>query len=157
MDKDRFKQLTESKLGNVKPLLTETLEANAGAIQQFLKDNQDNTIVVDYNFGPKSAAAAGKYIARGWNANKYNDVTTVNKLWELMKEDGWDVGATPGFGPMMAKEVADILDQSKTKLDTWHSEQNKPKSTPTPAPVAVADTSAYVQHALTRPYDIGKI
>jgi hypothetical protein len=156
MNKYRFRQLLESQIGNVKPLLSEALEANAGAIQQFLKDNQDKTIVVDYNFGPKSAAATGKYIARGWNANKYNDVTTVYKLWELMKEDGWDVGTTPGFGPMMAKEVANILDQSKTKLDAWYASQNKSKTDQTQTKTSNT-TSAYVQHALNRPYDIGKI
>ena len=61
IDISKFKKLMESKLGNVKPLITEALAANAGEIQKFLQLNQDNTLVADYKFGNKSAIAAGKY------------------------------------------------------------------------------------------------
>ena len=37
MELNRFKQLLESTMGNVKPLISEATEANAGAIQQFLQ------------------------------------------------------------------------------------------------------------------------
>jgi hypothetical protein len=125
-----FFRLVESKLGDVKPLLSEQIEANAGAIQQFLKTNQDPNLVVDYAFGNGSAAAAGKYISRGSNDKNYDTVTTVQKLWELMKADNLDVGTTPGFGPKMATALAGLLDRMKGKIDTWVASQKNAGSKP---------------------------
>lgn len=145
MKLERFNQLLESTLGDVKPLLNEALEANAGKIQQFLKDNQDSTLVVDYNFGPKSATAAGKYVAKGYNDANYETVTTVQKLWELMKADNLDVGTTPGFGPKMAKELARILEKSKEKIDAAANQQNNALNVQPISNANVADNTYVAQ------------
>jgi hypothetical protein len=157
MELNRFKQLLESTMGNVKPLISEATEANAGAIQQFLQLNQDNSIVVDYKFGNKTATATANYIARSWNAPAYSGITTVQKLWEVMKGYKNDVGETPGFGPKMAAAVAKVLDQGKAKLDAAAAAAAKPKPAPTPVPKAAPAKTAYQSYAETRPYDIGKI
>lgn len=156
MEISRFKELLESSLGNVKPLLTEATAANAGEIQKFLQLNQDKTIVVDYNFGPKSATAAGKYIFRGTNKKDYNSVTTVKRLWELMKAENLDVGTTPGFGPKMAAALAKLLDQSKVNLDAWYASQKKATTTTTTIyrSAAVADNTYVAPQNLYHP---GKI
>lgn len=114
----KFLKLLESKLGNVKPLLNEQVEANAGSIQQFLKDNlPDPNLKVDFIFGNGTATAAAKYIAKSWNTNGYDNITTVQQLWQVMKNYKNDVGETPGFGPKMAAALAKVLNQGKTKLD----------------------------------------
>jgi hypothetical protein len=120
-------RLTESDLTRIvrRVISEQQVEANAGSIQEFLKANQDNTIAVDYKFGNKTATAVAKYIVRGYNDASYNNVTTVNQLWQVMKDDGHNVGAKPGFGPMMAAEVARLLIQAKAKLDAWYASKNK--------------------------------
>jgi hypothetical protein len=116
IDTSKFKKLMESKLGNVKPLITEALAANAGEIQKFLQLNQDNTLVADYKFGNKSAIAAGKYLFLGTGKENYNTVTNVKTLWAAMLANGLDVGDTSGFGPKMAKALAAALETSKTSI-----------------------------------------
>lgn len=127
IDTSKFRKLMESKLGNVKPLITEEpLKANAGEIQKFLQSVGYSDLVVDYKFGDKSAIAAGKYLFLGTNKENYKNVTNVKTLWDAMLANGLNVGDTPGFGPKMAKALAAALDlasQSQTK-------------TKTPAPVA---------------------
>lgn len=118
MQKYRFDQLLESELGNVKPLLMESTKANAGDIQKFLQLNQDNTIEVDYNFGDKTAQAVAKYLLKAYpESKKYSKVSTVQQLWQVMKENNNDVGLTPGFGPKMASSVARLLDKAKTQIE----------------------------------------
>jgi len=116
IDTSKFKKLMESKLGNVKPLITEALAANAGEIQKFLQLNQDNTLVADYKFGNKSAIAAGKYLFKGTGISAYNTVTSVKTLWDVMSANKLDVGTTPGFGPKMAKALAAALETSKNVI-----------------------------------------
>jgi len=116
IDTSKFKKLMESKLGNVKPLITEALAANAGEIQKFLQLNQDNTLVADYKFGDKSAIAAGKYLFKGTGISAYNTVTNVKTLWDVMLANKLDVGTTPGFGPKMAKALAAALETSKNVI-----------------------------------------
>jgi hypothetical protein len=116
IDTSKFKKLMESKLGNVKPLITESLSANAGEIQKFLQLNQDNTLVADYKFGNKSAIAAGKYLFKGTGISAYNTVTSVKTLWDVMSANKLDVGTTPGFGPKMAKALAAALETSKNVI-----------------------------------------
>ena len=129
IDTSKFRKLMESKLGNVKPLITEALAANAGEIQKFLQLNQDNTLVADYKFGNKSAIAAGKYLFKGTKIPAYDTVTNVKTLWDVMLKNGLAVGDTPGFGPKMAKALAAALETSKTAIDSA-------AQTKTPAPVA---------------------
>ena len=143
IDTSKFRKLMESKLGNVKPLITEALTANAGEIQKFLQLNQDNTLVADYKFGNKSAIAAGKYLFKGTNIAAYNTVTNVKTLWSAMSENGLDVGTTPGFGPKMAKALALALETYKPAIDS--AAQTKtvtPVKTPV-APVAPVPSLAY--------------
>ena len=116
IDTSKFRKLMESKLGNVKPLITEALTANAGEIQKFLQLNQDNTLVADYKFGNKSAIAAGKYLFKGTKIPAYNTVTNVKTLWDAMLANKLDVGDTHGFGPKMAKALAAALESSKTAI-----------------------------------------
>jgi len=129
IDTSKFRKLMESKLGNVKPLITEALAANAGEIQKFLQLNQDNTLVADYKFGNKSAIASGKYLFKGTKIPAYDTVTNVKTLWDVMLKNGLAVGDTPGFGPKMAKALAAALETSKTAIDSA-------SQTKTPAPVA---------------------
>ena len=146
IDTSKFRKLMESKLGNVKPLITEALAANAGEIQKFLQLNQDNTLVADYKFGNKSAIASGKYLFKGTNIAAYNTVTNVKTLWDVMSANKLDVGTTPGFGPKMAKALAAALETSKTAIDSA-------AQTKTPAPV-VAPVKPVVPSLVYRPgYD----
>jgi hypothetical protein len=129
----------ESKLGNVKPLITEALAANAGEIQKFLQLNQDNTLVVDYKFGDKSAIAAGKYLLLRTKKENYKNITNVKTLWAAMLANGLKVGDTPGFGPKMAKALAAELDLvSPINYNPNPVEQTKteiPVAAPVKAPV----------------------
>jgi hypothetical protein len=79
------------------------MQPNAGDIQQFLI-NIGYNIGLDYAFGDQTAAAFGTF-AYGGNAG----INTVVKLWQKMKSEGKNVGNTPGFGPMMATEVASMI------------------------------------------------
>ena len=139
IDTSKFRKLIESKLGNVKPLITEALAANAGEIQKFLQLNQDNTLVADYKFGNKSAIAAGKYLFRGTNIAAYNTVTNVKTLWAAMLANKLAVGDTPGFGPKMAKALADELETSKTAIAAAQTKT----VTPVKSPVAPVPSLAY--------------
>ena len=116
IDTSKFKKLMESKLGNVKPLITEALAANAGEIQKFLQLNQDNTLVADYKFGDLSAIASAKYLFKGTKIPDYDTVTNVKTLWDVMLANKLDVGTTPGFGPKMAKALAAALETSKNVI-----------------------------------------
>lgn len=113
-------KLTESDLVRiVKNVINEQVGANAGEIQKFLQTNQDNTIVVDYKFGNKTATAVAKYILKAYpSSKKYGTVTTVQQLWQVMKENGNDVGDKPGFGPKMAGAVSRVLNAAKTAIDS---------------------------------------
>ena len=139
IDTSKFRKLMESKLGNVKPLITEALAANAGEIQKFLQLNQDNTLVADYKFGNLSAIAAGKYLFRGTNIAAYNTVTNVKTLWAAMLANKLAVGDTPGFGPKMAKALADELETSKTAIAAAQTKT----VTPVKSPVAPVPSLAY--------------
>jgi hypothetical protein len=141
VDTTKFKKLIESKLGSVKPLLNEQVEPNAGSIQQFLKDNlPDPNLKVDFVFGNGTAAAAAKYIAKSWNTKGYDNITTVQQLWQVMKNYKNDVGETPGFGPKMATELARVLNQGKTKLDQAAA---KPAAAPAAKPVVQSKPIVY--------------
>ena len=142
IDTSKFRKLMESKLGNVKPLITEALTANAGEIQKFLQLNQDNTLVADYKFGNKSAIAAGKYLFKGTNIAAYNTVTNVKTLWDVMSDNKLAVGDTPGFGPKMAKALADELETSKTAIAAAQTKTVTPVKSPV-APVAPVPSLAY--------------
>lgn len=139
IDTSKFRKLMESKLGNVKPLITEEpLKANAGEIQKFLQSVGYPDLVVDYKFGDKSATAAGKYLFSGTSKDNYKSVTNVKTLWDAMLANELNVGDTPGFGPKMAKALAAALELSKTDIDS--AAQTKtvssvatPVATPTPA------------------------
>ena len=142
IDTSKFRKLMESKLGNVKPLITEALTANAGEIQKFLQLNQDNTLVADYKFGNKSAIAAGKYLFKGTKIPAYNTVTNVKTLWDVMSDNKLAVGDTPGFGPKMAKALADELETSKTAIAAAQTKTVTPVKSPV-APVAPVPSLAY--------------
>ena len=161
IDTSKFKKLMESKLGNVKPLITEALAANAGEIQKFLQLNQDNTLVADYKFGNKSAIAAGKYLFLGTKKENYKNVTNVKTLWTAMSANGLDVGDTSGFGPKMAKALAAALDlasQTKTAAPVAPVAPVKPVAPllayrPGYGPNAPADnTSVYKNNLLIDPF-----
>jgi hypothetical protein len=77
--------------------------ANAGDIQKFLK-NIGYGITVDFDFGKSSATAFGTF---WFGADK--GIDSVDKLWKALKNAGNDVGTTSGFGPKMAKVVADKI------------------------------------------------
>ena len=133
VDTTKFKKLIESKLGSVKPLLNEQVEPDAGSIQQFLKDNlPDPNLKVDFAFGNGTAAAAAKYIAKSWNTKGYDNITTVQQLWQVMKNYKNDVGETPGFGPKMATALAKVLNQGKTKLDASPAASKAPAAPKAP-------------------------
>ena len=140
IDTSKFRKLIESKLGNVKPLITEALAANAGEIQKFLQLNQDNTLVADYKFGNKSAIAAGKYLFKGTNIAAYNTVTNVKTLWDVMSDNKLAVGDTPGFGPKMAKALAAELDL----VSPINYNPNPVEQTKTVTPVAPVEPVAPV-------------
>ena len=74
--------------------------ANAGDIQTFLKGMGQN-IAVDYAFGNGTATAYGTFMY-GSTAG----INSVQTLWQKLKDEGLDVGTTPGFGPKMAQAVA---------------------------------------------------
>jgi len=165
IDTSKFKKLMESKLGNVKPLITESLSANAGEIQKFLQLNQDNTLVADYKFGNKSAIAAGKYLFKGTGISAYNTVTSVKTLWDVMSANKLDVGTTPGFGPKMAKVLAAALETSKNVIGSTVSASQTKTEVPVKAsvpslaykpgygPNAPADsTSVYKNNILIDPF-----
>ena len=86
--------ITEEEKNSIRNMyLTEQVGPNAGEIQKFLQTNQDNTIVVDYKFGPKTATAVAKYILKAYpSSTKYSNVTTVQQLWQALKDNGNDVG-----------------------------------------------------------------
>ena len=150
IDTSKFKKLMESKLGNVKPLITEALAANAGEIQKFLQLNQDKTLVADYKFGDKSAIAAGKYLFKGTKIPDYDTVTNVKTLWAAMLANKLTVGTTPGFGPLMAKALAAELEKSKTAIDT--AAQTTTATTVAPvAPVKPADSTYVYKNPLFNP------
>lgn len=79
------------------------MTANAGDIQKFLK-NIGYNITVDFNFGNSTATAFGTFYFGGSAG-----INTVDKLWKALKNKGYDVGATTGFGSKMAKVVAEII------------------------------------------------
>ena len=135
IDTSKFRKLMESKLGNVKPLITEALAANAGEIQKFLKLNQDSTLVADYKFGDLSAIASAKYLFKGTKIPAYNTVTNVKTLWAAMLDNGLKVGDTPGFGPKMAKALAAALETSKTAIDSAAQTKTVTPVAPVAAPV----------------------
>ena len=112
--------ITEEEKNSIRNMyLTEQVGPNAGEIQKFLQTNQDNTIVVDYKFGPKTATAVAKYILKAYpSSTKYSNVTTVQQLWQALKDNGNDVGEKPGFGPKMAGAVSRVLNAAKTAIDT---------------------------------------
>lgn len=126
-------RLTESDLIHiVKTVINEQVEPNAGSIQKFLQLNQDNSIVVDYNFGNKTATAVGKYLFKAFpSSKKYSGITTLKQLWQVMKDNGNDVGSKPGFGPKMAGAVSRALiaaskELEKKKVSSSSNQKQKP-------------------------------
>jgi hypothetical protein len=92
------------------------MTANAGDIQRFLKKIGYN-ITVDFNFGNSTATAFGTFYFGGSAG-----INTVDKLWKALKNKGYDVGATTGFGPKMAKVVAEIINTvAEKKVEECHS------------------------------------
>ena len=83
--------------------VNEPVTANACDIQRFLK-NIGYNIVVDCDFGKSSATAFGTF---WFGASK--GIDSVDKLWKALKNAGYDVGTTSGFGPKMAKVVSDKI------------------------------------------------
>jgi hypothetical protein len=159
IDTSKFKKLMESKLGNVKPLITEEpIKANAGEIQKFLQSVGYTDLVVDYKFGDKSAIAAGKYLFLGTKKENYKNVTNVKTLWTAMSANGLDVGDTSGFGPKMAKALAAALDlasQTKTAAPVAPVKPVAPLLAYRPGygPNAPADnTSVYKNNLLIDPF-----
>ena len=139
IDTSKFRKLIESKLGNVKPLITEALAANAGEIQKFLQSVGYTDLVVDYKFGDKSAIAAGRYLLLRTKKENYKNITNVKTLWAAMLANKLAVGDTPGFGPKMAKALADELETSKTAIAAAQTKT----VTPVKSPVAPVPSLAY--------------
>ena len=140
IDTSKFRKLIESKLGNVKPLITEeALKANAGEIQKFLQSVGYTDLVVDYKFGDKSAIAAGRYLLLRTKKENYKNITNVKTLWAAMLANKLAVGDTPGFGPKMAKALADELETSKTAIAAAQTKT----VTPVKSPVAPVPSLAY--------------
>ena len=140
IDTSKFRKLIESKLGNVKPLITEeALKANAGEIQKFLQSVGYTDLVVDYKFGDKSAIAAGRYLLLRTKKENYKNITNVKTLWDVMSDNKLAVGDTPGFGPKMAKALADELETSKTAIAAAQTKT----VTPVKSPVAPVPSLAY--------------
>ena len=139
IDTSKFRKLMESKLGNVKPLITEALAANAGEIQKFLQSVGYTDLVVDYKFGDKSAIAAGRYLLLRTKKENYKNITNVKTLWAAMLANKLAVGDTPGFGPKMAKALADELETSKTAIAAAQTKT----VTPVKSPVAPVPSLAY--------------
>ena len=142
IDTSKFRKLIESKLGNVKPLITEALAANAGEIQKFLQSVGYTDLVVDYKFGDKSAIAAGRYLLLRTKKENYKNITNVKTLWAAMLANKLAVGDTPGFGPKMAKALAAELDL----VSPINYNPNPVEQTKTVTPVApVAPVAAPVK------------
>ena len=143
IDTSKFRKLMESKLGNVKPLITEeALKANAGEIQKFLQSVGYTDLVVDYKFGDKSAIAAGRYLLLRTKKENYKNITNVKTLWAAMLANKLAVGDTPGFGPKMAKALAAELDL----VSPINYNPNPVEQTKTVTPVApVAPVAAPVK------------
>ena len=139
IDTSKFRKLIESKLGNVKQLITEALAANAGEIQKFLQSVGYTDLVVDYKFGDKSAIAAGRYLLLRTKKENYKNITNVKTLWAAMLANKLAVGDTPGFGPKMAKALADELETSKTAIAAAQTKT----VTPVKSPVAPVPSLAY--------------
>ena len=141
IDTSKFRKLIESKLGNVKPLITEeALKANAGEIQKFLQSVGYTDLVVDYKFGDKSAIAAGRYLLLRTKKENYKNITNVKTLWAAMLANKLAVGDTPGFGPKMAKALAAELDL----VSPINYNPNPVEQTKTVTPVAPVEPVAPV-------------
>lgn len=74
--------------------------ANAGEIQDFLI-TLGHSITKDWTFGNGTATALGTYFY-GAKAG----IDSVPKLWNKLKDEGYDVGTTSGFGPKMATAIS---------------------------------------------------
>lgn len=95
----RCKVYNEVARGTFQP----SLNQGAGSIQEFLIRIGYN-ITKDYVFGNKTATALGT-----WVYGKSKGIDTVDKFWNQMKKDGWDVGATTGYGPKMVIAISTML------------------------------------------------
>ena len=100
--------ITESQYSRVFLNEQQLPKANAGEIQQFLKDKGAYKNKVGSTFGNESAKAFAQYYY-GINT----DIDTVNKLWKKLKSEGRDVGNTSGFGPKMVKVVSGMINFKK--------------------------------------------
>jgi hypothetical protein len=99
-----YKKMAERRF-EVDPGNIPNLYEGAYQVQRFLNYIGYN-ISRDYTFGNETATALGT-----WAYGKSKGINTVDKLWQQMKNDGWDVGETTGYGGKMVKAVADMIVQ----------------------------------------------
>jgi len=146
-------RLTESDLVRiVETVINEQVGADAGSIQKFLQLNQDNSIVVDYKFGDKTATAVAKYLFKAFpSSKKYSGITTVKQLWQVMKDNGNDVGSKPGFGPKMAGAVSRTLTAAKNELS---KKKGTSSSNQKPNPLTPKNQPGFMDPVLKRNQNI---
>jgi len=83
---------------------------SAGDIQEFL-------IVIGYKISKDGTFGDGTATALGtWAYGSSKGINTVDKLWTQLNKDGWYVGETSGFGPIMLQAVADMIVMSCKSL-----------------------------------------
>jgi len=82
----------------------------AGGVQDFLIALGWD-ISKDWKFGNNTAKALAF-----WLYNGKSGIDTVNKLWSRLKEDGYDVGETTGYGPKMKSAVALLIVNTCKKI-----------------------------------------
>jgi hypothetical protein len=82
----------------------------AGGVQDFLIAIGWN-ILKDWDFGNQTAKALGT-----WRYGAKSGIDTVNKLWQQLKKQGYDVGETTGYGPKMLKAVGAMIVTTCTKI-----------------------------------------
>lgn len=99
-----YKKMAEKGF-EVNPSKIPDLYEGAFQVQRFL-NYVGHDIPMDYTFGNKTATALGT-----WAYGSSKGIDTVDKLWQQMKKDGWDVGETTGYGGKMVKAVADMIIQ----------------------------------------------
>jgi hypothetical protein len=92
-----------------------TDKSNAKTIQQLMID-LGHKISLDGDFGDETATAVGTYVY-GYSKG----VRSVDDLWKQMKNGGWGVGETTGYGPKMRVSVSqmlsNVIDTVKKKIN----------------------------------------
>jgi hypothetical protein len=99
-----YKKMSERGF-EVNPGKIPNLYEGAYQVQRFLNYIGYN-ISKDSTFGNETSTSLGT-----WAYGKSKGINTVDKLWQQMKNDGWDVGETTGYGGKMVKAVADMIVQ----------------------------------------------